>query len=80
MEVDPLITYAMLNVCPLILQAVNTVGLNAVVTSTAVIVDASSPAAGYVDDVVSNIQNNDIDYTVSVVIIAATVRRNVDII
>ena len=51
----------------------NTVGLTAVVTSRAVIVDASSPAAGYVYDVISDTQTLDIDYTVSVFLTADTI-------
>ena len=46
-------------------QAVNRVGLTAVTTSRAVIVDASPPAAGHVYDVIDDTQTTDVDYTVS---------------
>ena len=49
-----------------ILQAVNGVGLTAVTTSRAVIVDMSSPVAGHVYDVISDGQTNDSDYTVCI--------------
>ena len=51
----------------------NRVGLTAVVTSRAVIVDASSPAACYVYDVISDTQTIDIDYTVRVFLTAYTI-------
>ncbi|KAK2158684.1 hypothetical protein NP493_1763g00001 [Ridgeia piscesae] len=44
-------------------QAVNRVGLTAVTTSRAVIVDTTSPLAGHVYDVISDGQNTDSDYT-----------------
>ena len=48
-----------------ILQAVNRVGLTAVATSRAVIVDASAPLAGQVYDTINGVDSEDADYTVS---------------
>ncbi|KAK2183533.1 hypothetical protein NP493_308g03123 [Ridgeia piscesae] len=53
-------------------QAVNRVGLTAVATSRAVIVDASPPAAGHVYDVIDDTQTTDVDYTTVSTKIGAT--------
>ena len=52
-----------------VFQAVNRVGLIAVSTSSAVVVDGSPPVAGHVYDVINASHTNDIDYTVRIVFI-----------
>ena len=50
-------------------QAVNRVGLIAVATTSAVVVDGSPPVAGHVYDVINASHTKDIDYTVRIVFI-----------